>query len=81
MQARCCIVGSDSCALPGQVAKLVVVGYTTNSTAGCCSVAADILLASSTPELQFGDPRGLVVFVIGIDVMDILKHPSTGVLD
>ena len=72
-RTRCCIVGSDSCALPGLVAKLVAVGCSTTSSAGCCSVAADVLLASSIPVLWFGESMGLVVFVLGIDVLDVLK--------
>ena len=72
MWTRCQIVGSDSCALPGKVAKLVDVGCSTTSSAGCCSVAADVLLVSPIPVLRFGEPRRLVVFVVGSDVLDIL---------
>jgi hypothetical protein len=70
---RCRIVGSDSCALPGQVAKLVVVGYSTTSSVDCHSVAADVFLVSSISVLRFGESRGLVVFVVGIDLLDVLK--------
>ena len=69
---RCCIVGRDSCALLGQVAELVVVGYSTTSSADCQSVAAGVLPASSNPVLWFGESRRLVVFVVGRYVMDVL---------
>ena len=72
MWTRCQIVGSDSCALPGKVAKLVDVGCSTTSSAGCCSVAADFLLATSIPVLLFGESGRLVIFVIGRDVLDVL---------
>ena len=77
-KTRCCIAGSDSCALPGQVANLIVVGCSTTSSADCHSVAAGVLLASSIPVVWFGlvwfgESVGLVVFVIGVDVMDVLK--------
>ena len=56
-RTRCCIVGGDSCALAGQVAELVAVGCSTTSSANSCSVAAVVLLASSTPVLWFGELR------------------------
>lgn len=57
-KTSCCIVGSDSYALPGQVAQLVV-GCSTTFLVNCCSVAADVLLASPISVLQFGEARGL----------------------
>ena len=69
---RCRIVGSASCALPGQVAELVEVGCSTTSSANCRSVAADVLLVSSIPVLRFGMPRRLVVSVVGRYVLDVL---------
>ena len=72
-KTRCCIAGSDSCALPGQVANLIVVGCSTTSSADCHSVAAGVFLASPIPVVWFGESVGLVVFVIGVDVMDVLK--------
>jgi hypothetical protein len=57
---------------PGQVAELVVVGCSTTSSADCHSVAADVLLVSSIPVLRFGEPRRLVVFVVGRYVLDVL---------
>ena len=73
---RCCIVGSDVCTLPGQVAKLVVVGCSSTYSANCHSVAADVLPASSTPVLWFGESRRLVVFFVGIDLLDDLRPPQ-----
>ena len=70
-RTRCRIVGSDGCALPGQVAKLVV-GCSTTSSADCRSVAAYALLVSSIPVLRFGESRRLVVFVVGSVVLDVL---------
>ena len=55
-----------------KVAELVVVGCSTTSSADCRSVATDVLLVSSIPVLRFGEPRRLVVFVVGSDVLDIL---------
>ena len=72
-KTRCCIAGSDSCALPGQVANLIVVGCSTTSSADCPSVAAGVFLAPPIPVVWFGESMGLVVFVIGVDVMDVLK--------
>ena len=46
-----CVVGSDSCAVPRQVAELVVVGCSTTSSTGCRSVALDVMLASLFPVL------------------------------
>ena len=65
------IVGRDSCAVPGQVAELVVVGCSTTSSADCRSVAADVVPASPIPVLRFGEYGGLVVFVVGVDVIDM----------
>ena len=64
-----CIIGSDRWAVPRQVAELEVLGCSATSSASCCSVAADVVLASLIPMLPFGEYRGLVVFVIGIEVM------------
>ena len=66
-----CVVGGDSCAVPGQVAGLVVVGCSTTSSADCRSVAADIVPASPIPVLRFGEYGGLVVFVVGVEVIDV----------
>ena len=68
---KVCIEGSDSCALPGQVAELVVVECSTTSSANCCSVAADVVPASPIPVLRFGEYRGLVVFVVGVQVINV----------
>ena len=46
---RCQIVGCDSCTAPGQVAKLLEVGCSVTSSANCCSVTADVVLASPLP--------------------------------
>jgi hypothetical protein len=72
-RTRCRLVGSDTCALPGHVDKLVVVGCNTASSANYHSVAADTLLVSPIPLLWFGESKGLVVFIIGRDVLNILK--------
>ena len=65
------VVGGDSCALPRQVAELVVVGCGTTSSADCRSVAVDIVQASPIPVLRFEEYGGLVVFVVGVDVMNV----------
>ena len=57
------VVGGDSCALPRQVAELVVVGCGTTSSADCRSVAADVMPASPIPVPRFGEYGGLVVSV------------------
>ena len=56
-RTMCSIVGGDSCALAGQVAELIVVGYSTTSSANYCIVAAVVLLVSSIPVLWFGESR------------------------
>ena len=55
------------------MANLIVVGCSTTSSADCHSVAAGVFLASPIPVVWFGESVGLVVFVIGVDVMDVLK--------
>ena len=50
-----CVVGGDSCAVPRQVAELVVVRCSTTSSADCRSVAADVVPASPIPVLRFGE--------------------------
>ena len=54
------------------MAELVVVGCSTTYSADCRSVAADVLLVSPIPVLRFGESSGLVVFVLGSDVLDVL---------
>ena len=68
---KCRIVGRDICAVPGQVAELVVVGCSTTSSADYCSIAAGVVPASPIPVLRFGEYGGLVVFVVGVDVTDV----------
>ena len=65
------IVESDSCTVPRQVAKLVVIGCSTTSSADCQSVAADVVPASPIPVLRFGEYRRLVVYVVGVEVMNV----------
>jgi hypothetical protein len=55
------------------VTKLVVVGCSTTSSPDYCSVAADVLPASSIPVLQLKESGGHVVFAGGIDVRFSLK--------
>ena len=70
-----CVIGSDSCAVPGQVAKLVVVGCSTTSSVGCSSVAADVVPVSPLPVLRFREYRELVVFAIGVTVTNVSLAP------
>ena len=67
----CCVVSCDSRAVPGQVAELVVVGCSTSSSAGCHSVAANVVPASPIPVLWFGEHGGHVVFVVGVEMIDV----------
>ena len=53
------------------MAELVLVGGSTTSSANCHSVSADAVPASPVPVLWFGEYRGLVVFVVGVDVTDV----------
>ena len=71
------VVGGDSCAVPRQVAELVVVGCSTTSSADCRSVAADVMPASPIPVLRFGEYGGLVVFVVGVGVVSANKWTVT----
>ena len=73
------VLGGDSCAVPGQVAELVVVGCSTTSSADCCSVAADVVPASPIPVLRFGEYGGLVVFVVGVEVIDFSQASPVSV--
>ena len=52
------VVGVDSCAVPRQVAELVVEGCSTTSSADCRSAAADVMPASPIPVLRFGEYGG-----------------------
>ena len=44
---KCRVVGRDICAVPGQVAELVVVGCSTTSSADCSSVAVNVVAGIS----------------------------------
>ena len=76
---KCRVVGRDICAVPGQVAELVVVGCSTTSSADCRSVAVDVVLASPIPVLRFGEYGGLVVFVVGVGVMNVSQASPVSV--
>ena len=73
------VVGSDSCTEPRHVAELVVVGCSTTSSASCCCVAADVVPASPIPVLRFGEYGGLVVFVVGVEVIDMSQASPVSV--
>ena len=73
------VVGGDSCAVPRQEAELVVVGCSTTSSADCRSVAADVVPASPIPVLRFGEYGGLVVFVVGVEVIDLSQASPVSV--
>ena len=70
-----CILGSDSFVVLGQVAQLVLLGCSTTSSADCRSVAADVMPASPIQVFWFGEYRVLVVFVVGVGVMNV-SHVS-----
>ena len=74
-----CVVGSDRCAVPRQVAELVVVGCSTTSSANCCSVAADVVPASPIPVLWFGEYGGLVVSVVVVEVINVSQASPVSV--
>ena len=73
------VVGGDSCAVPRQVAELVVVVCSTTSSADCHSIAADVMPASPIPVLWFGEYGGLVVFVVCVGVMNVSQASPVSV--
>lgn len=68
---KCCVVGGDIRALPGQVAELVEIGCSTITSGSCSSVAADVMSAPCNPVPHLWEYRRLVVFPIGIALMEV----------
>lgn len=74
-----CVIGSDICTLIGQVAELIKVGYNVTSLARCCTVAADVTQSPCILILWFRKYRRLVVFVMGIAMIDVSYGPFVSV--
>ena len=61
------------------MAELVVVGCSATSSANCRSVAADVVLASPIPVFRFGEYGELVVYVVGVGVMNVSQASPVSV--